>query len=253
MSDRVRLAAIAAVGLPALALVVAAIVLLLGRGNENAPIIITPPATPGPAAAVSAASASAVAPTATPSEIWVHISGRVANPGLYPMQPGQRVADVVLRAGGVLPDGDVSGLNLARRLTDEAQYHIPALGAANSGVPSSAPGSAAGYSGNAASSNPPSPGNPPPPGNPAVSGSAAPSSGGGASGGGVSSGGPVNLNRAGAAELETLPGIGPVLAAAILRYRQDNGPFQTIDALENVPGIGPKTLQNLRPLITIAP
>ena len=248
MSDRVRLAAIAAVGLPALALVVAALVLLLGRGNENAPIIITPPATPGPAAA----SVSAVAPTATPSEIWVHISGRVANPGLYPMQPGQRVGDVVLRAGGILPDGDVSGLNLARRLTDEAQYHIPALGTANSGVPSAADGPAAGYSGNAASSNQPSPGNPPPSGNPAVSGSAAPSSGG-VSGSGVSSGGPVNLNRAGAAELETLPGIGPVLAAAILRYRQDNGPFQTIDALENVPGIGPKTLQNLRPLITIAP
>lgn len=247
MSDRVRLAAIAAVGLPALALVVAALVLLLGRGNDNAPIIITPPATPGPAAAVSAAaSASAVAPTATPSEIWVHISGRVANPGLYPMQPGQRVADVVLRAGGVLPDGDLSGLNLARRLTDEAQYHIPALGAANSGVPAAAPGNAAGYSGNAASSNPP-------PVRPADSGNPAPSSGGGVSGGGASSGGPVNLNRAGAAELETLPGIGPVLAAAILRYRQDNGPFQTIESLENVPGIGPKTLQNLRPLITIAP
>ena len=244
MSDRVRLAAIAAVGLPALALVVAALVLLLGRGNENAPIIITPPATPGPAAA----SVSAVAPTATPSEIWVHISGRVANPGLYPMQPGQRVGDVVLRAGGILPDGDVSGLNLARRLTDEAQYHIPALGAANSGVPSAADGRAAGYSGNAASSNQPSPGNPPSPGSPADSGNAAPYPGGG-----VSAGGPVNLNRAGAAELETLPGIGPVLAAAILRYRQDSGPFQTIDALENVPGIGPKTLQNLRPLITIAP
>ena len=247
MSDRVRLAAIAAVGLPALALVVAAIVLLLGRGNENAPIIITPPATPGPAAVSAAAAAPAVEPTATPSEIWVHISGRVANPGLYPMQPGQRVADVVLRAGGVLPDGDLSGLNLARRLTDEAQYHIPAIGAANSGVPASADGRAAGYSGNAAASNPPSPGGA------AVSGNAAPSSGGGASGGGVSSGGPVNLNRAGAAELETLPGIGPVLAAAILRFRQDNGPFQTIDALEDVPGIGPKTLQNLRPLITIAP
>lgn len=241
MSDRVRLAAIAAVGLPALALVVAALVLLLGRGNDNAPIIITPPATPGPAAAVSA-SASAVAPTATPSEIWVHISGRVANPGLYPMQPGQRVADVVLRAGGVLPDGDLSGLNLARRLTDEAQYHIPAISAANSSSPAAAPGSAAGYSGNAAASAQPSPGNP------AVSGNTAPSSGSG-----VSSGGPVNLNRAGAAELETLPGIGPVLAAAILRFRQDNGPFQTIDALEDVPGIGPKTLQNLRPLITIAP
>lgn len=246
MSDRVRLAAIAAVGLPALALVVAALVLLLGRGNDNAPIIITPPATPGPAAAASAASASAVAPTATPSEIWVHISGQVANPGLYPMQPGQRVGDVVLRAGGILPDGDVSGLNLARRLTDEAQYHIPPIGAANSGVPAAADGRAAGYSGNAASSNPP------PPVRPADSGNAAPSSGG-VSGGGASSGGPVNLNRAGAAELETLPGIGPVLAAAILRYRQDNGLFQTIDALENVPGIGPKTLQNLRPLITIAP
>ena len=238
MSDRVRLAAIAAVGLPALALVVAAIVLLLGRGADNAPIIITPPATPDPAAA-AAVSAPAVQPAPTPSEIWVHISGRVASPGLYPMQPGQRVADVVLRAGGALPDGDLSVLNLARRLTDEAQYHIPALGAANSGGPAGAVSSS---------------GNPAQSGNAAGSGNAASSSTGGTGGtGGGISGGLVNLNRAGAAELETLPGIGPVLAADIIRFRQSNGPFQTIDELEEVPGIGPKTMQKLRPLTTVAP
>lgn len=61
----------------------------------------------------------------------------------------------------------------------------------------------------------------------------------------------VNLNQASAKELQTLPGIGPALAAAILAYRDEKGKFQTIEELQNVPGIGTKTLEKLRDKITV--
>ncbi len=63
--------------------------------------------------------------------------------------------------------------------------------------------------------------------------------------------GEVNLNAAGEAELQTLPGIGPVLAERIVRYREENGPFATVDDLTGVKGIGEKKLEALRPYVTI--
>jgi len=62
---------------------------------------------------------------------------------------------------------------------------------------------------------------------------------------------PLNINTATAAELEQLPGIGPSLAARIVQYRQEHGPFRTVDALLLVSGIGPATLDRIRPLITV--
>lgn len=63
--------------------------------------------------------------------------------------------------------------------------------------------------------------------------------------------GPVDVNAAEAAELDDLPGIGPTLAAAIVRHREQHGPFRTIDALLDVPGIGPAKLDVLRPLVRV--
>ena len=60
----------------------------------------------------------------------------------------------------------------------------------------------------------------------------------------------VNINSAGAAELEALPGVGPVTAAAILAWREENGRFTSVDELQEISGIGPKTLEKLRPLVT---
>jgi competence protein ComEA len=70
-----------------------------------------------------------------------------------------------------------------------------------------------------------------------------------AAGGGPVSVGALDLNRASAAELESLPGIGPSLASAIVQYRDQNGPFLSIDELLNVPGIGPTRLSQLRELV----
>ncbi len=61
---------------------------------------------------------------------------------------------------------------------------------------------------------------------------------------------PVDLNAAGMAELETLPGIGPKLAERILSYRRDHGNFRAVGDLVNVKGIGPKKLERLRPFVT---
>ncbi len=62
----------------------------------------------------------------------------------------------------------------------------------------------------------------------------------------------ININTADAWLLEALPGIGPTRAAAIIEYRSDNGPFRDTSDLTKVAGIGPATLEELEPLITVA-
>ena len=79
----------------------------------------------------------------------------------------------------------------------------------------------------------------------AVPGATAP----GSTGGGAAA--LININTASEADLEELPGIGPVLAQRIVDYRTEQGPFPTVDALDDVSGIGPATMEDLRPLITV--
>lgn len=64
---------------------------------------------------------------------------------------------------------------------------------------------------------------------------------------------PLNVNTAPAPALEALPGIGPALAERIVNYRSEQRPFQRVDELQRVRGIGPKTLSDLRPLVRTAP
>ncbi|MHA6525284.1 helix-hairpin-helix domain-containing protein [Tessaracoccus sp. G1721] len=64
-------------------------------------------------------------------------------------------------------------------------------------------------------------------------------------------GGALDLNTATAAELETLPGVGPVMAAAILAWREENGRFTAVEELQEVSGIGPKTFEKLKPLVRV--
>lgn len=73
----------------------------------------------------------------------------------------------------------------------------------------------------------------------------------GASGSGALPGGPINVNTASATELEALPGVGEVIAQAIVDYRTENGPFATVDQLLDVSGIGDATLENIRDLVTV--
>jgi competence protein ComEA len=82
-------------------------------------------------------------------------------------------------------------------------------------------------------------------------GGAPPGGGGSAGGGGGAAGGPVNLNTASLDQLETLPGVGPVLGQHILDWRTAHGSFTTIDQLRDVTGIGDVKFANLRPQVTI--
>jgi competence protein ComEA len=72
-------------------------------------------------------------------------------------------------------------------------------------------------------------------------------------GGGGAPAGPVNINTATAAELEALSGVGPKTAEAIVEYREANGPFESIEDIVNVPGIGEGTFEKIRDEITVGP
>ncbi|WP_233713319.1 helix-hairpin-helix domain-containing protein [Lederbergia citri] len=61
----------------------------------------------------------------------------------------------------------------------------------------------------------------------------------------------VNINKANSVELETLPGIGPAKATAIIEYREENGPFKQVEDIQKISGIGAKTFERLQDLITI--
>ena len=148
-------------------------------------------------------------PAATNSRVTVHVAGAVLLPGVYDLESGSRVDDAVEGAGGPTPDAELGRINLAALLIDGDQIYVPAVG---EDVPPAAPGSAG-----APSETTPS--------------------------------GPIDVNRASAGELESLPGVGPATAAAIVDERDQNGPFSSFDDLERVPGIGPAKLARLVGLV----
>jgi competence protein ComEA len=148
--------------------------------------------------------------------IVVHIVGAVRDPGVYRLDPGARVADLVERAGGYGPRVDVertaSELNLAALLADGEQIRVPSRD-----DPSPAPVTAA-----------------------------VPGGSSGAGGGTA----PISLNRASATELDTLPGIGPVTAGKIIAAREEQ-PFTSVDELRGRKIVGEKTFEKLRDLVTV--
>ena len=183
---------------------------------------------PSLAAADSAAGASGAPAEPPGTEVTgspgavVHVVGQVAQPGVLTLPVGARVADAVAAAGGALPGADLSGVNLARRVNDGEQIAV--------GVPTvTGPGVVQGSAG------------------PTMSG---PASVPGASGGGAADGS-VNLNQATSEQLQELPRVGPATAAKIIAYRQENGPFTSVEQLLEVPGIGEGTLAGLRDLVTV--
>lgn len=150
------------------------------------------------------------------ASIVVHVAGAVANPGIYQVPAGARVNDAVELAGGLLPDAQQAAVNLAEPAQDGVQIYIPALGEAGSQP-------ALGMGGVSAQE---------------IANPAAPP-------------GLVNLNTASSEELQTLPKVGPVLAASIIAWREENGGFQHVDELDQVSGIGPATLAQLRDKVTV--
>ncbi|MGW3457598.1 helix-hairpin-helix domain-containing protein [Streptomyces albidoflavus] len=169
-----------------------------------------PGAAGGPAATGLPSPPAGAPPTPSAGPLVVDVSGKVARPGVHRLPAGSRVEDALEAAGGVRPGTDTSGLNRARLLTDGEQVAV--------GVD-------------------PAPGAGPAPGAP----------GQGAAGGAAA--GPLSLGTATAEQLETLPGVGPVLAAAIIAYRTENGGFRSVDQLREVRGIGDRRFEDLRELV----
>ncbi len=140
----------------------------------------------------------------------VHVAGAVSSPGLVSGVAPWRVADAIEQAGGAVAGADLDRLNLAALLGDGQRVFVPMRGEPE--VPAIGAESTSTAEGLAV--------------------------------------GPVNINTADVVELETLPGVGPATAAAIVSHRESHGAFANIDAVVAVRGIGPATLENLSSLIT---
>ena len=181
------------------------------------PAVATPSApasTLAPAVVPAAAPDSAKASPSSPAGeamIVVDVTGKVRRPGIATLPVGSRVIDALKAAGGTRKGVGLTALNLARVLVDGEQIVV--------GVP-------------------------PPTGVAAPAASAPLPSG-------ADPGQLVNLNSATQVELETLPGVGPVTAEAILAWRTDNGAFTAVDELLEVSGIGDATLAEIAPFVTL--
>jgi competence protein ComEA len=166
-------------------------------------------------------------PPPAPTRVVVYVCGSVKHPGVYDMAAGSRVADGIDRAGGALGDADLEQLNLAQPLADAMKIDVPRKGEhplVASGL-ESAPSSTGTSSSRRRH--------------------------GGRSSHKLQPGQTLDVNTASEAELTQLPGVGPSLAARILEYRTENGPFQSIDDLQNVSGIGPSKLDKMAPYVRL--
>jgi competence protein ComEA len=152
--------------------------------------------------------------TSTPSPLRVYVTGAVLQADVYWLMPGSIVKDAIQAAGGATDDADLSRINLAQELHDQEQIYVPRLGE------SDAP--------------PPVTGAQPTP----LLRGGAPT-------------GAVNINTASLEELDTLPGIGPVIGQSIIDYREANGPFRSIDEITLVSGIADVTFDKIKDHITV--
>ena len=152
-------------------------------------------------------------------EIVVYITGAVKNSGLYALPLDSRLDDV-LKLAVLAADADQELLNPAQRLKDGQKIIVP-YKIIDSGQEADSADSTNSKQAKQATVN---------------SGN---------------SSGKVNINNAGLAELDTIPGIGPVLAQRIIDYREQNGLFSSPEEIQNVSGIGPKTYEKMADYITI--
>lgn len=247
----------AAVAAAVLALVVvglAAVLLLRGPSpgtvvpaRDPAPLGGVPTGSPAPSGLTAAAEPTASQPVApgTPGmapagggspvdapgaeagatgQFRVYVVGQVRRPGVVTLPAGARVEDAVQAVGGATVKADLAVMNLARRVVDGERIVVPRPGEkvpTADPVPDPAAGAGAGATAGAAGSM------------------------------GAVPGAPVDLNTATVAQLDALPGVGPVIAARIVTWRQENGRFTTVDDLAEVQGIGDATMANLRPLVRV--
>ncbi|HEM5311246.1 TPA: helix-hairpin-helix domain-containing protein [Streptococcus suis] len=147
------------------------------------------------------------------SQLVVDVKGAVVKPGLYTLEADARVNDAVEAAGGLTSQADPKSINLAQKLSDEAVVYVASKDENISVVASTTASSAMSQEEKSTSL--------------------------------------VNLNTATEADLQTISGIGAKRAADIIAYRETNGGFKSVDDLNNVSGIGDKTMESIRPYVTV--
>ena len=216
-SLRMRIGVGAGIVLLIAALVVAVLVSMLApKGNSQFVASGTKAAQSSDSGQSSPASGStsfeAAPGSETSGDVFVHVLGAVAKPGLFELHAGSRLIDAVSAAGGFAADADQGGVNLARLVADGEQIVVPRVGETPD---------AAGTAGSAAEA------------------------------GTKPAGTKVSLNSGTAADFATLPRIGPAMAQRIVDWRNSNGRFATLQDLLNVSGIGEKTFDSLKDFITL--
>ncbi len=146
------------------------------------------------------------------AKIKIYITGEVVSPGVYELEENSRVEDAIHAAGGLTEKAVLTNVNLAYVLEDADKIYIPnSNDDEDTGIISSE-----------ISSSTPSNKNQ-----------------------------KININKANAQDLESVPGIGPSTAEKIVTYRNENGKFSSIDDLKNVTGIGEKKFESIKDYISI--
>lgn len=204
--------------------------------ENSLPFAAASSAVPGPGLA-PATSVSFGSGTLATFDITVHVVGAVMAPGVYTLHSGSRVVDAVDKAGGPTSDADVASVNMALPLADADQVFIPSRGSART-----------------VHSAPRSPSRRTNPTHPTVPQSMAAATTVAASPGSVAggAGGKVNVNTADQSALESLPGVGPSTAKAIIARRQSKGPFGKVEDLLDVKGIGDAKFAEMKPFVSVS-
>ncbi len=210
----------------AVAVVAAVVLVAVGgclalRPDPRAAAIVLPRAGPAPSLTTTAGGAGEADDAGGEAEILVHAAGAVVRPGVYRFSDAVRVVDLLTAAGGPSDGADLGGVNLAAPLYDGVRVYFPHIG---EDPPAEVPVVDA------------------PP--------AAPAEAEGTEAGPAR---PIDVNTATATELQALPGVGPVTANAIVEHRARVGPFPSVEALQDVSGIGPAKFARISDLVTVTP
>ncbi|MDP2210268.1 MAG: ComEA family DNA-binding protein [Candidatus Aquicultor sp.] len=155
-------------------------------------------------------------PAKEPAQLYVHVAGAVAKPGVYALKDGSRIVDAIGVAGGGAPDADEDALNLAAKLIDGQRVYVPKKGETPQPVSGMSAGGDAGVIGDPAAA-----------------------------------GGKININLASAEQLDFLSGVGEVTAKKIIDHRTKNGPFRRVEDIMQIDGIGQKKFEKLKDEISV--
>lgn len=148
------------------------------------------------------------------SVIKVYVTGEVMAPGVIELEEGARIQDAIEGAGGIKAEANLKDINLAYEVADGEKIYIPN----GSEIVEEVSEQASSGSSSNSSSN---------------------------------SNGKININKATATELTSVPGIGESTAQKIIAYREENGKFKTIEDIKNVSGIGDSKYNSMKDSISV--